>query len=185
MIKPFTSFAMLVIAVVATAAAALADPYADVEKMGVAYSHATSYRANIQTKQGAMNMEFSAPSKWHMQMGSTMEAIMIGSDAWYKVNGSWMHVSAAMAGMGPQKAISQAQNYVPQGNFKDDYDVTDLGMKDGYHAYDLRKKGASDHSVIYLRPDSLPAKIEATHGSQTSTITYTDWNTPITISPPQ
>ena len=164
-------------------AAAVADPYGDIAKMGLAYSHASSYRATVQAPKGNVTIEYAAPDKWHMSVGSTMETIAIGSDMWYKVNGSWMH----MAGMGSrmQGGIDAAKSMVPTGDYKNDYDVTDLGMKDGYHAYDLRKKGASDHSVIYLRPDSLPAKIEATHGSQTSTITYTDWNTPITISPPQ
>lgn len=186
MLKPIRVAGAFLALIGSLTALALADPYADMAAFGQAYAAAKSYHMSVTADTGkTIDMDYVAPNKWHMTMGSSMEAIMIDPDMWVNAGGRWMHMTSAMGGARMQGMVSNVQNSVPHGDIKNDYKVTDLGMKDGYHAYDVTHNGSSDHSVIYLMPNKLPAKIEAFTGGKKSTIVYSKFNSPdISVSAP-
>lgn len=185
MVKALRFAAALTVAVACSASVVRADPYADMAKFGQAMAAVTSYHMTITGGTGqAIQMDVVRPNKYHMTMPGGVEAIMIEPDMWVNVQGNWMHLaevgSTRMKGM-----IAQVQASVPSGDFKKDDVVTDLGMKDGYHAYDVASKGENSHSIVYLMPNDLPAKIESFSGAQTTTIAFSEFNSPaIVISPP-
>jgi len=178
--------ATLLAAVLITSAAGLADPYADVAQFGQALAAAKSYHMSVTGDNGrTVEIDFVAPGKMHMTMGQGIEAIMIDSDTWINMQGSWMHVPGGMGAQRMQGFVANVHSAIPSGDYKHDYTVTDLGMKDGYHAYDVTHKSDSNHSVIYLMPNSLPARIESDANGKTTTIVFSNFNSPgITISPP-
>ena len=119
-----------------------------------------------------------------LTMGEGIEAIMIQPDMWFNMRGHWMHLSGAM-GDRMQGMVADVQGAIPTGDYKTDYAVTDLGMKDGFHAYDVTRKNESSHSIIYLMPSSLPAKIESYANGKKTTVTFSKFDSPdIVISPP-
>jgi hypothetical protein len=164
---------------------ALADPYADMAAFGQAFAAAKSYHMSVTGASGnTIEMDVVNPGKYHMTMNGGIEAIVIQPDMWVNMHGSWMHMSGAM-GDRMQGMIGNVKGAIPTGNYKTDYTVTDLGMKDGYHAYDVTHKANSDHSIIYLMPGSLPAKIEAFSDGKKTTIAFSNFNSPsITVAPP-
>jgi hypothetical protein len=185
MVKALRFAAAVTVAVACSASVVLADPYADMAKFGQAMAAVTSYHMTITGGTGqAIQMDVVLPNKYHMTMPGGVEAIMIEPDMWVDVQGKWMHLTEVgatrMRGM-----IASVQASVPSGDFQKNDVVTDLGMKDGYHAYDVASKVGKSHSIVYLMPNDLPAKIEAFSGDQQSTITFSEFNSPdIVVSPP-
>jgi len=170
-------------ALLVTGITALADPNADMIKFGQALAAAKSYHMSVTTDSGrTIEMDYVAPNRWHMVMGGGMEAVMIQPDMWVHVNGNWMHLSGGMGAGRMQGMVSSVQS---ASDYKNDDVIRDLGMKDGYHAYDITHKGDSTHSIVYLMPNSLPAKIESFQDGKKSTIVYSNFDSPsITVAPP-
>ena len=186
MLKAFRFLAAGLLAFIVLNAAALADPYADLAQFGQAFIAVKAYHMTVTTDNGrTIEMDYVAPNKWHMVMGNDMESIYIDPDIWVHVRGNWMHVPGGMGAGRMQGLIANVRGAIPSGDYKNDYTVTDLGMKDGFHAYDVTHKSSADHSIIYLMPNNLPAKIEAFANGKKSTIVYSKFNaSDITIAPP-
>jgi hypothetical protein len=170
------------------AAPAFATPTDDVKNALIALSQATSYHLVIDSNGKTGEGDWVAPDKMQMTFGPT-EIIRIGTASWVHVQGHWMQVPAAAAGSmgaGATSGVSQAQNMAANAK---DVTVTDLGMKTvggaTMHAYSVVQKGETSPQIVYVGSDGRVQRIERTTSAGTSSITFSKFNQPATISPPQ
>ena len=158
-----------------------------VKRMAAAWAAAKSYRIKVEGAEGGqtitMQMEFVRPDREHISMSmgdlGAIEVIRIGSDSYLKQGpGPWTKVpgqAAAPVGVDPQSMVNSFNEDVKKGNV-----VTKggLGLVDGAPCQEWNFKEGS----ICLGSDSLPRQMKAKDG--TMTMTFSDWNGNITISPP-
>ena len=164
--------------------AALADPYADMAKAQKAFYAVHSFRATIAgTKMPGKSilMEFVAPDRYHVKLPVGDEYI-IGDTMTMNMNG--MHVNIPMQGQ-MKSMMQNLRGWASNRDMKKDFTITDAGTQDGLHAYKYVDHQHPDNAVMmYVGSDNLPRKSVVTDKTGgTTTITYSDYNTPITINP--
>lgn len=171
-----------------------ADAGAEFASMAQAWSDAKSYRMTVQTAQGAQAsqvIELVKPDREHMKMTAgpqTMESIRIGQDLYVNANGQWTKTTTTaplppvMGGLGDAArlanqfgAINQTQTVTRgavdtiNGEQCQEWQVADP---------DPTKSGA----ICIGLSDKLPRQMKV--GGGQATITFSDWNAPISIEPP-
>jgi hypothetical protein len=185
--RTFATVGAFVLAASLTAPA-FATPTDDVKNALIALGQATSYHMVIESNGKSGEGDWVAPDKMDMTFGTT-EIIRIGTTSWVHVQGHWMQVPAAAAGSmgaGMNSGITSAQGMASNAK---DVTVTDLGMKTvggvSLHAYSVVQKGESSPQIVYVGSDGRVARIEHATSSGTSSITFSKFNQPATISAPQ
>lgn len=158
-----------------------ADAYADLNKAKAAFDATHSWHAVEQMSNGhTVTLDHVAPDRWRIQMMPGMSEIMIGSDMYMVRNGQTMHMPMVM----PQIQQMVNQNWLvitPEVKRT----LRDLGMQNVggvmLHAYSFIANG--DLVKLYLDKNHLPMRsmVKTTNG--TVTITYSQYNAPITINP--
>jgi len=170
------------------AAPAFATPTDDVKNALIALGQATSYHMVIESNGKTGEGDWVAPDKMEMTFGPT-EIIRIGTTSWVHVHGQWMQLPASAAssmGAGATGGVTEAQSMAANAK---DVTVTDLGMKTvggaTFHAYSVTQKGDSSPRIIYVGGDGRVARIEHATASGTSSISFSKFNQPATITAPQ
>lgn len=163
---------------------AYATAYDDLAKCERALASVHSYRAALQSSTGKSSVtraEVVAPNRYHVTMyDGRLEFVVIGSRFWVKDKHGWRRLSLT-----PQMSmIGDLQRLSHLGD-KTRFTVSDLGMRGGYHAPLAKERSGASQSVVYLRADHLPARLETRAGGNSVTITYSDNNAPITIQAPR
>jgi len=177
MYKSFRFIVLALFSVSVVSAAASADAYSDLAKTQKAFYALKSFRATLAPDNGpTIQMEFVAPDKWHELLPGGMEAIIVGSTMKRKVGGSWMSVPMAgkFSGM-----LQNLRGWAADKSLKTNYKITDLGMDGSLHKYQYVGQGAD--STMWIRADHLPDHTVVKSQGRTMTITYKDYNAPITI----
>jgi hypothetical protein len=185
--RTFATAGAFVLAV-SLAAPAFASPTDDVKNALIALSQATSYHMVIESNGKTGEGDWVAPDKMELTFGPT-EIIRIGTTSWVHVQGRWMQLPASAAssmGAGSTSGLTEAQGMAANAK---DVTVTDLGMKTvggaSFHAYSVVQKCQTTPQIIYVGGDGRVARIEHATSTGTSSITFSKFNQPATISPPQ
>jgi hypothetical protein len=167
---------------------AFATPTDDVKNALIALGQATSYHLVIVSNGKTGEGDWVAPDKMQFTFGST-EIIRIGTTSWVHVQGHWMQVPAAAAGSmgaGATSGVSEAQSMAANAK---NVTVADLGMKTvagaTMHAYSVVQSGDTSPRIIYVGSDGRVQRIEHPTSTGTSSVTFSKFNQPATISPPQ
>ena len=161
--------------------AAHADAFADLQQARDAFNAVHSWHGVEQmSNEHTVTVDHVAPDRWRIQVMPNMTEILIGGDLYLIRDGKSMHMPFVMP---------QIQQIVNQNWLAVDPEVKstakDLGMQtvNGVmlHAYSFTSKGTP--VKLYLSSDHLPAVSVVTTSSGTVTITYSGYNSAITISP--
>jgi hypothetical protein len=175
----------------------VANPYTDIGKYQQAFLALHTYRSSTQTQASGRAIttttEYVEPDRYHSTAPGN-EMISIGSDTWVHAGGKWSKIPKKIGGFTMPdvpgfsigKAMDPATIMLLHGNPRYLCNAKDLGMQDGYHAIlcQMSSNGMSANITLWLRADSLPAKIEITGSTGTTTTTYSDFNAPIVINQP-
>ena len=170
--------------VLSCTAAALADPYADMAKVQKAFYAVHSFRATIAgTKMPGKSilMEFVAPDRYHVKLPVGDEYI-IGDTMTMNMNG--MHMNIPMQGR-MKSMMQNLRGWAANRDMKKDFTITDAGSQGGLHAYRYIDHQHPESTVMmYVASDNLPRRSVVTDKTGgTTTISYSDYNTPISINP--
>ena len=161
--------------------AAQATAYSDLEQARTAFQAVHSWHAVEQMSNGhTVTVDHVAPDRWRIQVMPDMSDILIGNDMYMVRDGKTMPMPFVMP---------QIQQMVNQNWLSIDPEVKrtvrDLGMQEingqELHAYSFTSKGQP--VKLYLSSNHLPAVAVVTSGTGSVTITYTGYNSPITINP--
>jgi len=169
--------------VAAGALPAYATAYDDLAKCERAMAGVHSYRATLQASgsTAATQMEIVAPNRFHVTMfGGRLQFVVIDSKFWAKDIHGWKRLTypPQMTGIGDLERLSHLSD-------KTKFAVSDLGIRNGYHALLAKEKSGDSQSIVSLRADHLPATIETRTKRGSFLITYSDFNSPITIVAPR
>jgi len=169
----------------ACAVPALATPADDVTNALAGFAGLTSYHFTVEASGKHAEGDWVAPDKMQMSM-PPMQMIHIGTTTWVLAGGHWMQLQAdPSSGMTGGLSEMRTMSANPK-----DVTVTDLGPKtvDGetMHAYSVVGKGETTPAVIYVGSDGRVHRIEKTSAQgKTSIMTFSKFNQPVTIAPPQ
>lgn len=172
---------MFIIGTLLAPLAVHADAYADLQQARDAFNAVHSWHAvELMTNGHTVTLDHVAPDRWRIQMMPGMSEIMIGNNMYMVRNGQSMRLPMVM----PQIQQMVNQNWLtitPEIKRT----LRDLGMQkmNGtvLHAYSYSADGNS--VTLYLSSDHLPA-VSIVHTSNGKvTITYSGYNTAITINP--
>ena len=158
-----------------------ADAYTDLGKAKTAFDATHSWHAIEQMSNGhTVTLDHVAPDRWRIQMMPGMSEIMIGSDMYMVRNGQSMHMPMVMPQI--QQMVNQDWLTITPEIKRT---LRDLGMQtvNGtlLHAYSYSANGNT--VALYLSSDHLPA-VSVVHTSNGKVmITYSGYNTAITINP--
>ena len=180
------SFALVVAAVSALSAMASADPYADLGRVQKAFYAVHSFRGQISSPKmkQPITLEFVAPDRWHM-VTPAGDQYIVGNTMTVHVGG--MSMKLPMKAFGPM--LQNIRTFAAGEDLKKDFTIqyagtTNIGGQI-LRMYTYTKN--SDPSVrakMYIGPDNLPRRNEVTDKSgNVTTVTYKDYNSPITINP--
>ena len=152
--------------------------------MAAAMAKATSYKMTTKTAQAEMTMEVLCPDKSRMTTKTgamSTEMVRIGGDMYMKAGGKWM------------KTLAQGPNPAQCGQTaatSDKMPKTDATAKvtkgatqtiNGETCQEWTTTAGTASSTICVGSDNLPRQIK----SGEATITYSDWNKPLTIDAPK
>jgi hypothetical protein len=177
----------IALAIMLTGAAALApmtaraDAYGDLLASMKAFAAATSWHAVEQMPGGhVVTVDYVAPDKWRIAPTPTMTELLIGNDVYMVRNGKSTHLP--IPGSMLRATISRFDAQVPS-DVK--ASAKDLGMQNVggqmVHAYQFTSKGTP--VVMYIGSNRLPVQSVVKDPKGNVTITYSQYNAPITISP--
>lgn len=161
--------------------AAHADAYADLVQAKTAFEAVHSWHGVEQMSNGrTVIVDHVAPDRWRIQPMPNMTEILIGGDLYLVRDGKTMHMPFVMP---------QIQQIVNQDWLAVDPEIKstakDLGIQNVngtmLHAYSFTAKGVP--VTLYLDSHHLPARSIVTSSNGTVTVTYSEFNAPITISP--
>jgi hypothetical protein len=152
--------------------------------MAAAMAKATSYKMTTKTAQAEMSMEVVCPDKVRMTTKTgamSTEMLRIGGDMYMKAGSKWMKAPA----QGPNPA-----NCGQTAATNDKMPKTDASAKitkggtqtiNGETCTEWTTTVGANSSTICVGSDNLPRQIK----SGEATITYSDWNKPLTIDAPK
>ena len=184
--KPIRFLLLSLFSFAILAAAASADPYADLAKTQKAFYAVKSFRGTISNPKmkQPVQVEFVAPDRWHVVVAGNNEYI-IGNSMSIHAGGMSMKIPlpASMQGM-----LQNTRTFSANTDLKKDYTIKYLGTTN-VGGQMLRTYGYTKNSdpsltmKMYIAGDNLPRRNEVTDKNGTTTVTYADYNAPITINP--
>lgn len=161
---------------------ARADAYADLQAMRNAFNAARSWHAEEKMPDGrTVTVDYAAPDRWRI-VNPAMTELVIGSDIYMVRNGKTTKMPSFSGGM-VQKTLDAFRFQSYDADVKSS--ARDLGMKmiDGKpaHAYSYTTKGTP--VTMYVGMNHLPMQSQVQMKGGTMTISYSGWNSAISISP--
>jgi hypothetical protein len=168
--------AIVAIAVLAPPAVS-ADPYSDLSQSFAAFNAVHSWHATEQTSTGqTILVDHVAPDRWRIQPTSNTTEILIGNDVY--MNGQRVPIPGSMI----RSRLNNMQ-MPASSDFRNS--LKDLGWQSvngvRAHAYSYTVQGVPE--TLYVGTNHLPIQAIVKTGQGTMTITYSQYNAPITISP--
>jgi hypothetical protein len=163
-------------------AIASANAVADLTKIKAAFLALKSWHATEQFSNGrTITVDHVAPDRWRIQPAPNITELLIGNSVYMVRNGKTMHVP--IPGGMLQKTIDSF--YVAPPDNENKQTARDLGMQtingQTLHAYSFTTHGTP--VTMYVGSDLLPVVSVVKDPKVTTTITYSDYNDPINISP--
>lgn len=154
----------------------------DLAKMKAAFVAAKSWHATEQFSSGrTITVDHVAPDRWRIQPAANVTELLIGDTVYMVRNGKTMRVP--IPGGMLRKTIDGFYMAPPDNEVKQS--ARDLGMQtiDGQtlHAYSFTTHGTP--VTMYVGSNMLPVVSIVKDPKVTTTITYSDFNGPIDISP--
>ncbi len=161
--------------------AAHANAYDDLQSMRTAFNAATSWHAVEKMPDGrTVTVDYAAPDRWRI-VNPAMTELVIGDQLYMVHGGKSTAMPSFMGGM-----VRKTVDAFRFGPYPDDVKTSahDLGMRplNGtmLHAYSYTSNGTP--VTMYVGSNHLPVQSVVQTKSGTMTITYSAWNTPITIA---
>lgn len=154
----------------------------DLSKMKAAFAAAKSWHATEQFSNGrTVTVDHVAPDRWRIQPAPNVTELLIGDTVYMVRNGKTTRVP--IPGGMLRKTIDSFYAAGPDDEIKQS--ARDLGMQsingETLHAYSFTTHGTP--VTMYVGSDMLPVVSVVKDPKVTTTITYSDFNTPIDISP--
>jgi len=159
-----------------------------------AMQKATSWHMTMKSADMEMSTDIVCPDKMHSQSttkGVTMEMIRVGNDMYTKTGSKWMKVptaanQAAVCGAPGNGFSGGASSRVPTFDPKVTMTKGGTEMVEGESCTDWNEttsdgKGGTMTWTLCVGSDNLPRLMK----NGTVTMTYTNWNKPITIEAPK
>ena len=170
-----------------------ANPSASLGQIFKAWGTVKSFKANmvstgLPTGSVQMTMEVLTPDKFHVTT-SGLEMIMIGKTIYMKIGGKWQKVASSTIDLSLIDPSKYAAGQVTTSDVKFvGMDVV-AGTPTLVFTYKSTVKGppavTSNNKIWVGATDSLPRKMESSpKAGQLTTITYTDYNSDISIKVP-
>lgn len=152
--------------------------------MAAAMAKATSYKMTTKTAQAEMTMEVVCPDKSRMTTKTgamTSQMVRIGGDMYVKAGSKWMKTPAQ--GPNPAQCGQTAASNDKMPKTDASAKITKGGTQtiNGETCTEWTTTVGTNSSTICVGSDNLPRQIK----SGDATITYSDWNKPITIDAPK
>jgi hypothetical protein len=179
----------------AATAGGSADAATEFASMAQAWSDARSYRMVVQTaQQGAQAsqlIELVKPDREHFKMTAgpqTIEQIRIGQDSYTNANGQWTKTTSAaplppiLGGLGDAAGLAKQLGALNQ------TDTVTKGAVDTINGDQCQEwqyvdaNPSKSGAICIGLSDKLPRQMKV--GGGQATITFSDWNAPISIEPP-
>ena len=171
--------------VMAAAGVAAADPYGDMAKVQKAFYHIHSFRGTISSRRlkSPIKMEFVAPDRYHV-VTPAGDQYIIGNTMTMHVGGMSMKVPLGAT----QGMLTNVRSFAANEDLKKDYTIKYLGTtNEGGQTLRIYSYAKSSNPSLTMKmfvgPDNLPRRNEVTDSNGTTTVTYSDYNAPITIQP--
>lgn len=169
------TIASAVVAIIPLAVSA--DPNSDLNRAAAAFNAARSYHAVEQFSNGrTMTVDHVAPDRWRLQPDPKTNEVVIGNR--FYMNG---RLIPFMGGAIRAELSHFNMTITPEIQSS----LRDLGwqMVNGVrtHAYSYTSSGVPE--TLYIGPHDLPLQAVTTSRGITTTITYSQYNAPITITP--
>ncbi len=166
-----------------TTAPAIADPKSDVTTALVGLSHATSFHFLAASHGHNIDGDVVNPGKLHV-VKPPVEVIIIGGTTYVKLKDAWHKFTIPgidrMTG-----SVNYAQDFAKSHG---DLTVTDLGTKPvggaTLHAYSVTSNHTKKPVTVYLDASGTLVRMETTGSGDPSTITFSNFNAPVTIVAP-
>lgn len=153
-----------------------ADPYGDLSQAFAAFNAAHSWHATEQFPGNTITVDHVAPDRWRIAPTSNTTEVLIGNTAY--MNG---HEVPMIGGM-IRSRLNNFQMPSPS-DFRSS--LKDLGWQtvDGMrvHGYSYTINGVAE--TMYIGTNHLPAQAIVQTSRGPMTITYSQYNAPITITP--
>jgi hypothetical protein len=170
-------FLMLAAAAAFVPMAASADPYSDLSRSFAAFNAARSWHATEQMSTGqTILVDHVAPDRWRIQPTSNMTEVLIGDQVY--MNGRAIPMVGGMI----HSRLSSFQ-MPSSSDFRNT--LKDLGWQSvngvRAHAYSYTVQGVPE--TLYVGTNHLPLQAIVKTSQGTMTITYSQYNAPITIAP--
>lgn len=161
---------------------ALAGPYEDLVKVETAFQNVKSFHAVEQFSNGKSSIvDYVAPDRWRKQNTPTEADVAIGNDVYIVSNGQTSRLP--FGGGIIRGAITHFSKFGNDNEIRET--AQDLGMRtlngQSVHVYSFKSHGSL--ATLYVGPDSLSLENVVKSGKHTTTITYSEYNQPISIEP--
>ncbi|MBV8579880.1 MAG: hypothetical protein JOZ86_04525 [Candidatus Eremiobacteraeota bacterium] len=163
-----------------------ADPSSDLQKTAEAFAALHSWHATMVSQGRTTECDFVAPDRFKLTtpMGP---AYVIGSDIYLSMGGKYMKMPVPMM----TSMVSELRSPSHIATFAKSHKVQDLGdtsvggVATHAYAFDDNTNGIATHVVIDVaKSDSLPRRQVVTYAKGSTTITYRNFNAPLTINAP-
>lgn len=173
---------ILISLVILLPVSALAGAYEDLAKVETAFQSVKSFHAVEQFSNGKSSIvDYVAPDRWRIQNSPKDAEILVGNDFYTVSNGKTSRMP--FGGSFMRRIITHYSKFANDNELRQT--AQDLGMQtlngQAVHEYSFKSHGALD--TMYVGPGSLPVENVVKSGKHTTTITYSEYNQPITIEP--
>jgi hypothetical protein len=173
---------LLTLLAVAVPIAALADTTSDLQKIKTAFTSAKSFHATELMPDGkTITVDYVAPDRWRIQPTPKITELLIGNDVYMVQNGKTQKMPI------PGRMLEDAINGFKVSPIDEDVksSAKDLGMQPlsgaTYHEYQFTTHNTP--VTLYVDRNNLPVESIVATNRGNVTITYSNWNGPIDISP--
>lgn len=162
--------------------AVFANAYDDLMKVQAAFQSAKSWHAEEHFSNGrTVIVDYAAPDRWRIQPSPGIAELVIGNDVYMVRNG---HTSKLPLGGAMIREIIQNVGFSVSDDIKQS--ASDLGMHtlngQSVHVYSYTTRGTP--VTLYVDANWLPVQMIVRNKTLTTTITYSQYNAPISIETP-
>lgn len=176
------SFVILAALCVFVPSVAKADPVDDLQKVWAAFTAAKSWHGTEAFSNGhTVQVDYVAPDRWRIQPNEKMTELLIGNSVYLVQNGKTQKLP--IPGGMLRKTIESFYSKPLPDDVKQS--AKDLGMQtlngQPVHVYSFTTRNVP--VTFYVGPDNLPVQQIVNDQKVTTTITYSQYNEPIDISP--
>jgi hypothetical protein len=181
MIRKIAATAVVVLPLLVPAVV-FAGAYDDLLRVQAAFQSASSWHADEHFSNGrTVTVDYVAPDRWRIQPSPGITELVIGNDVYMVRNG---HASKLPFGGAMIRGIIQHVGFSASDDIRQS--ATDLGTQalngQSVHVYSYTTRGTP--VTLYVGANWLPVQSIVQDKNLTTTITYSQYNAPISIEAP-